>query len=320
TALTLLLPGWVELAPWLLWQLLALAVLADAARRGRSPWPALMACAGVWLLASAAWCEILGFAGYGWLPLLWLGLALAAWLAARGIALFRPVHAAGPGRALAWIAQALPLLAVALTLVQYDAAPAAMAGRDSLVLLLAAAGYGVAGYRQRRILPLAGALLLANLALLLFWRQLGWTDPQLYLIPLGLSILALRGLLASRLPTGFHRPLEYLGALTILVSPVFDIATGSWLHIFTLMLCAVSVILLAIGLRLRALLYSGSAFLAAAVAAAVVRGGIDRPDSLWLAGLVLGAAVVTLGALAERHREQLLARLRQLAAVLAQWS
>jgi hypothetical protein len=51
----------------------------------------------------------------------------------------------------------------------------------------------------------------------------------------------------------------------------------------------------------------------------VVRGSIDRPGLLWFAGIVVGAAVISLAAYCERHREQLLQKLRLMAAELETW-
>ena len=65
--------------------------------------------------------------------------------------------------------------------------------------------------------------------------------------------------------------------------------------------------------------YTGTAFLAADLAAMVIRGSIDRPQLLWVAGLALGASVVGLGAVCERRREQILQRVRAVGAVLESW-
>src|SRR5262249_47375874 len=97
------------------------------------------------------------------------------------------------------------------------------------------------------------------------------------------------------------------------------IVDGMWLHLLTLMLASVVLVLLAIGLRVRALVYTGTAFLAADIAAMVVRGSVDHPNLLWIAGLAFGAAVVALGAFCELHREKLLEELRALTATLEAW-
>ncbi len=91
------------------------------------------------------------------------------------------------------------------------------------------------------------------------------------------------------------------------------------MHLFTLMAASVGVTLLSIGLRARALMYTGVAFLIADILAMLVRGSIDRPNLLWIAGIGLGTAVVVLGALCENRREVLMQRLRILTAELETW-
>ena len=163
------------------------------------------------------------------------------------------------------------------------------------------------------------ALGLANLTLLSIWHELSWTDPQFYLIPVGISILSLRALFREQLPPRWRDPLNYLGALIILVSPLFNIVNGSWWHVFSLMLISLVVIFAAIGCRIRSLLYTGMAFLLADLVAMIVLGGLDNPSVLWLAGLLLGGAVIALAALAERGRENLVLRLQTVSAALAEW-
>ena len=70
---------------------------------------------------------------------------------------------------------------------------------------------------------------------------------------------------------------------------------------------------------MRALIYAGTAFLAADLAAMVVRGSIGRPSVIWIAGLCLGAGTIVLAAFCENRRESLLQRLRGMAAVLDTW-
>jgi hypothetical protein len=125
--------------------------------------------------------------------------------------------------------------------------------------------------------------------------------------------------LKQEIPEKFHDPLRYLGALVILVSPTFNIVGGSWIHLFSLMAASVGIVLLAIGIRVRALMYAGTAFLVADLVAMVVRESVDNSNVLWMAGLLLGAAVITLGAFCERNREVMLDRVRVLSDALKQW-
>ena len=171
--------------------------------------------------------------------------------------------------------------------------------------------------RQRRFA--IASLGILNLTLMLLWNSLGLRDAQFYMVPVGLSIIGLVELLKRQLPESSHNLLRYVGALTILVSPVFEIIGGSWLHLLALMLFSVVIVLLAIGLRLKALMYTGSAFLMADLVGMVVRSTIDNPSLLWICGVVLGAAVIGLAAFCENHRDRLLQRIRFLSAELATW-
>ncbi|SFI68476.1 hypothetical protein [Planctomicrobium piriforme] len=223
-------------------------------------------------------------------------------------------------RPLQQTAMALPTVTVLLGVLRHlSVAHPHWLGANSLALLLAAAFYFWRGLEDRRTPQLIGSALILNVALALLWRELHWSDPQLFLIPLGLSVLWLTELLGNRIPVSYHDPLRYAGALTILISPTFHIVGGSWLHLLTLMVASVVIVLLAIGLRVRALMYTGTAFLIADIAAMVVRGSLDEPHRLWLAGIVVGAAVIALAAYCERHREQMLQQMRLMASRLEAW-
>lgn len=215
----------------------------------------------------------------------------------------------------------LPLVVAVTAIVRDLQGPAgSLRGLNLLALLSAAAVYFHYGLTRRRkeFVVAAGAIL--NLALMLLWRSLNLTDPQFFMVPVGLSVLALVEMLKSEIPAQFHDPLRYVGALTILVSPMSDILTGSWVHLMSLMVLSVAVIVMSIGLRLRVLVFTGTAFLLADLAGIVVRSTIDHPGLLWVCGLALGAAVIALAAVCERHRENVLAGIRTVTAKLAAWS
>lgn len=171
--------------------------------------------------------------------------------------------------------------------------------------------------RRRLFLLLAGAVV--NLAFVLLWRSLHFSDPQFYMVPIGLSVLGLIEILKKELPSSSHDPLRYIGALIILVSPVFDILSGSWAHLLSLLVLSTLVVLLSIGLRLRALMYTGTAFILADLVGMIFRATEDRMSLLWLGGLGLGIAVIALAAICENHRDRVLARIRSLSAALATW-
>jgi hypothetical protein len=214
----------------------------------------------------------------------------------------------------------LPLAAALLATGRHLAGfSTSLLGMHSLALFAAAAFYFWRGIEDRRkpLVVLSAAIL--NGSLVLLWRDLHWTDPQLFMMPLGLSVLGLVELLHAEIPEPMHNPLRYAGALVILVSPTFHIVGGSWLHLATLLAAAVGVTLLSIGLRVRALMYTGVAFVVADLIAMVIRGSIDRPNLLWIAGIGVGTAVLILAALCENRREVMLQKLRVLTAELETW-
>jgi len=140
-------------------------------------------------------------------------------------------------RPFAWTAFIMPLITVGIGVYRHVATPTVWLGANSLALLLAAGFYFWRGIERpdKRLIVLAGAIL--NIALILLWRELAWSDPQFFMIPIGISVLALVQILREEIPERFHDPLRYLGALLILVSPTFNIVAGagclftaSWSH------------------------------------------------------------------------------------------
>jgi len=295
-------------------------VLAELLSACRNNEEAQVWVAGLLALTGTAYLakfEVLTF-GRGWTMFVVLGLGLALWLVKEAAERrrFLSVLARPFGHA----AFVMPLITVGIGVYRHCVMPPLWLGANSLALLLAAGFYFWRGIEDRRkhLFIIAGGIL--NIALLLLWRELTWTDPQFFMIPIGISLLALVEVLREEIPERFHDPLRYLGALVILVSPTFHIVGGSWIHIFSLMVVSVAVLLLAIGLRIRALLYAGTTFLFADLTAMLVRGSIDNANVLWIAGFLLGASVLTLGAICERHRETLLRRMSVLADSLKTWS
>jgi hypothetical protein len=247
-----------------------------------------------------------------------LGLGLLLWIG-RELTLRRPMVDV-LARPLGVLAYVMPAVTVVLGIGRHLITPEpAWLGVNSLAILLAGGFYFWRGLelQRRDLLTAAGVIL--NVALALLWRELHWTDPQFFMIPIGLTVLALVQMFRTELPGSLVDPLRYLGALLILVSPVFHIVGGSWIHLFTLMVASVLVVFLAIGLRVRALVYSGTGFLLADLVAMLVRGAVDHPNLLWLAGLSLGAGVLALAAYCERNREVLLQRMRLLSQTLQRW-
>lgn len=214
----------------------------------------------------------------------------------------------------------LPLLVVGAAVVrQWSGEPTRWIGLSSLALLFTAGWYFHLFMKLRRTVWLLVSAATLNVSLALLWGELSWTDPQLFMIPLGLTILGLTQWFKRDLTSGWTDACRYAAALMILVSPVLQILQGSWWHLFSLMVLSVAVTLLAMILRVRVLIYTGVAFLFADLVAMVVRGSIDQPNVLWVAGVVFGLTVIALAAYCESHREQLQQRIRRLMAELQAW-
>ncbi len=201
-----------------------------------------------------------------------------------------------------------------------EAARTASHSLNYLALLSAAAIYFFHGLKsgKNRFFVLAAAIL--NVGLALLWFNNGLMDPQFYCVPVGLSILWIVELLKKELPYKTQDPLRYAGALVILVSPVYGIMGSGWVHLFSLMVLSVLVILLAIGLRIRVLMYTGTAFLLADLTGMLIRSSMENTNLLWAGGVGLGGAVIALAALCENHREKVLAKIRMVSAELATWN
>ncbi len=219
------------------------------------------------------------------------------------------------------IGHSLPAVVACLALTrELFGSSASAAGLNSLSLMIAAGIYFHQAFVLRRSVLCIPAVLIVNAALFLMWLSLGWNAPELYLVPVGLSVLAFVELMKKELPAASHDPLRYIAALAILCSPLFEVLGGSWAHMFALMLLSVLVIFAAIGLRISSLVYAGSAFLLADLVAMVVRSTIHNVNLLWVCGVVLGIGVIALAAFFENHRDKLLSRIRIVSAELATWN
>ncbi len=269
--------------------------------------------------AFLGWCDVLHF-GSGMAMVLPLlvggGLTLAAVLARRHP---RTELLATPFSS---VGLQMPLMTAVVAVARHlnQGHDVVWHGFNSLALLGSSGFYfwRAVEQRRKRYAVLSAAIL--NVALLLLFRELRLSDPQFYLVPIGISIVALVEMLKPEIPTAWHNPLRYAGALVILVSPTFHLVGQSWLPMLSLMVLSTGVMLVAIGLRVRALMYTGTAFLIADLLAMVVRSGIEHPNLLWIAGIGFGGAILMLGAFLENSREKMLQRLRALSAQLEQWS
>lgn len=189
----------------------------------------------------------------------------------------------------------------------------------SFILMMCAGIYGYLFQREQRPRFAILGLILLNLSLDVLWTSLSWTSIEFYMVPAGFSVLGFARVLRDDLPESGRKALQYVGSLMILLSPVLQVLGGSWQHMLLLLILSVMMIVLAIGLRVRSLVYCGTGFLVVDLLAMVVQSTMDSPTLLWAVGILMGVGIMALAAYCERHREQLLSRIRMLSSELAAW-
>jgi hypothetical protein len=173
---------------------------------------------------------------------------------------------------------------------------------------------------QRRGLASLASVVAFNAALLVVWRGTGGDEPQYYVIPAGLSLLALLRVFRASIDEDTYAKLRALAVTAIYVAgawkPLMFSDGGSML--LCVVLCVVGVGF-GIALRVRSYVYLGTAFLVTCIAANLVRFGMRdhrvAAASLFMLGLLVIGAMVLLSA----HRAALLQRYGRVRALLATW-
>lgn len=136
--------------------------------------------------------------------------------------------------------------------------------------------------------------------------------PQLWLIPLGLIVLAAEHWHRDSLGKNQSAGLRYFGLLLILLSSSADMfITGlgnSVVLPLLLALLSVAGVLAGIVLRVRAFLFLGVTFLFLVLFAQIWHAAVDRAQTWvwWASGIVLGAAILALFAVFEKRRNDVL--------------
>jgi hypothetical protein len=169
------------------------------------------------------------------------------------------------------------------------------------------------------------ALTAAAIANFGIWVLLGNHDqlslllhPQLWLIPMGAIVLAAESIHRSRLPSAQSLALRYAGMLLIYVSSTADMFIAGLGNnvILPIVLAVLSVsgVLLGILLRVRAFLSLGVTFLFLVVFSQIWHAAVDRSQTWvwWASGIVLGAAILTLFALFEKRRNDVLKMIEEI--------
>lgn len=166
--------------------------------------------------------------------------------------------------------------------------------------------------------PLAGlvAALACNFG---FWVVLGNQElltfvlhPQLWLIPLGLIVLAAEAIHRRQLTPAQAAAFRYLGLMLIFVSSAADLFIAGLGNSFVLpiVLALMSVLAIFAGIffRVQAFLFTGMAFLTLTVLTQIWHAAHNLHHTWiwWACGIVLGAAIFALFAIFEKRRGDVL--------------
>jgi hypothetical protein len=190
-------------------------------------------------------------------------------------------------------------------------------------LLVAGILYLALSYTRKSWAAMVAAAVSGNGALwaLLTNSQLSFAaNPQLWLIPPALSVLAAAQINRHRLPPAMLTAIRYAATIVIYVSSTSEIVTrglaAGIVPPMVLLGLAVAGALVGIAFRVRAFLILGSAFTLVALVAMVRHAAqsIDHVWPWWVFGIALGVAILVLFGIFEKKRAevmQLIGRLRQ---------
>lgn len=185
------------------------------------------------------------------------------------------------------------------------------------LLLVACLFYSVVAAVRRSFGFAVMAGLAGNGAL---WRVLSqsaglgfFEHPQLWIIPVALSVLVASQIYQTRLSSDQLRAVRYLCLLAAYVSSTADVflngvAVAPWLP---LVLAGLSVagVMVGVALRIRPFLYLGTMFLALSIFTMIYYASAELHWTwIWyVAGILLGGGIITFFALFEKKRSQMLA-------------
>jgi hypothetical protein len=187
--------------------------------------------------------------------------------------------------------------------------------------LLVCGLYALVSLTRRSFVFALLAALAANFALWSLLAQHGVAfllHPQCWLIPLALIVLVSEHLNRDRLRPELSAALRYLGICMIYVSSTADLFIAglgnSVVLPIVLAVLALAGILVGILFRVRAFLFLGLSFLFLDVFTMIWYAAVDRYQTWvwWASGIVLGAAILTLFAVFEKRRNDVLRLLEEI--------
>jgi hypothetical protein len=190
------------------------------------------------------------------------------------------------------------------------------------VLFLVSLFYGFLAVTRKSFAFAALSVLAANTALWVLWHQRGiqfFEHPQLWLIPLALTVLVAEQINRGRLPPTQSKAIRYFALAVIYISSTADIFIARIEQslfvpmVLVLLVLAVLGALVGIMLRVRSYLYLGVSFLLVDVCMMIYHATVDLGHAwvLWLSGVLVGTLIIALFAVFEKRRNDLLAALER---------
>jgi hypothetical protein len=172
--------------------------------------------------------------------------------------------------------------------------------------------YLVVALKQRSSNLALTAAVIANFGLWVLFvhhEQLAFLlHPQIWLMPIGIVVLAAEHLNRERLDASQQLALRYIGLLTIYISSSADMFIAgignSQLYPVLLAVLAVAGVMLGIMLQVRAFLVLGVTFLFLVVFSEIWHAAVDLGNTWvwWMSGIVLGGMILAFFAWFEKRR------------------
>ncbi|WP_338863638.1 hypothetical protein [Myxococcus stipitatus] len=178
----------------------------------------------------------------------------------------------------------------------------------------------LASHPSRRGMASIASVVAFNVALLLVWHATGEGEPQFYVIPAGLSLLALLRVFRTGLEIHAYAQLRGAAVTLIYVAGAWKplMFNDSLAMLLCVFLCVVGVGF-GIALRIRSYVYLGTAFMVTCIVANLVRFGM-RDHRIAAASLfVLGLVVIGSMVMFTAHRATLLQRYARVRDMLSTW-
>ncbi len=195
----------------------------------------------------------------------------------------------------------------------------------TMLLLLVSGFYALQAATRRSTLCALFAVAVGNTGLWFVWRDLDiefLRHPQIWLIPVGLTILAAGHANRGHLTPQQSAAARYLGLAIVYVSSTADIVMARLGHrpglglVLVLMALSVGGVLTGIVMRVRSFLFLGLAFLLVDLGLVIHYAAHDLGQTwvIWLAGIFAGTAILAVFAVFEKRKNDVrlaLDRLRQ---------